>query len=50
MRTPLSATLRRLAAGAGVLIATLVVGTRAEALALRDQYPPAPRETVARGV
>jgi mono/diheme cytochrome c family protein len=42
MRTPFS-TLRRLVAGAGVLLAVTV---RGEAQELRDQYHQAPRDTV----
>jgi mono/diheme cytochrome c family protein len=46
MRPPLSATLRRLIAGAGVLMAAMTLGSRAEAQELRDQYHQAPRDTV----
>jgi mono/diheme cytochrome c family protein len=42
----LSATLRRLLAGAGVLVATVTVTSGAEAQDLRDQYHQAPRDTV----
>ena len=50
MRIPLSATLRRLAAGAGVLVAAGTVSSRAEAQELRDQYHQAPRDTVSQEV
>ena len=46
MRTPLSASLRRLAAGAGVLLAALALGAPAEAHELRDQWHQAPKDTV----
>ncbi len=46
MRTPLSASLRRLAAGAGVLLAALALGAPAEAQELRDQWHQAPKDTV----
>jgi mono/diheme cytochrome c family protein len=46
MRTSISAALRRLAAGAGIILATLALGTRAEAQELRDQYHQAPKDTV----
>jgi len=48
MRIPHSATLRRLVAGAGVLLAA--VASRAEAQELRDQYHQAPRDTVSQEV
>lgn len=50
MRTPLSDKIRRLVAGAGVLLAALAAGTRAEAQELRDQYHQAPRDTVSQQV
>jgi mono/diheme cytochrome c family protein len=50
MRTPLSATLRRLVAGAGVLVVAITFGSRAEAQELRDQYHQAPRDTVSQEV
>jgi mono/diheme cytochrome c family protein len=50
MRTPLSATLRRLVAGAGVLVAVTALGSRAGAQELRDQYHQAPRDTVSQEV
>jgi mono/diheme cytochrome c family protein len=50
MRTPLSATLRRLVTGAGVLVAAMALGPRAEAQELRDQYHQAPRDTVSQEV
>ena len=50
MRTPLSTTLRRLVAGAGVVVATVTVGSRAQAQDLRDQYHQAPRDTVSQEV
>jgi mono/diheme cytochrome c family protein len=46
----LSATLRRLGAGAGVLAAAVAVTSRAEAQELRDQYHQAPRDTVSQEV
>jgi mono/diheme cytochrome c family protein len=46
MRTSLSATLRRLVAGAGVALAAAALGTRAEAQEVRDQYHQAPKDTV----
>jgi mono/diheme cytochrome c family protein len=46
MRTSLSATLRRLVAGAGVAMAAAALGTRAEAQEVRDQYHQAPKDTV----
>jgi mono/diheme cytochrome c family protein len=50
MRTPLSTTLRRLVAGAGVLVAAVTVSSRAEAQELRDQFHQAPRDTVSQEV
>jgi mono/diheme cytochrome c family protein len=50
MRTPFSATLRRLVAGTGVLLAALALAPRAEAQELRDQYHQAPRDTVSQEV
>jgi mono/diheme cytochrome c family protein len=50
MRIPLSATLRRLAAGVGVLVAAGTVTSPAEAQELRDQYHQAPRDTVSQEV
>jgi mono/diheme cytochrome c family protein len=50
MRTPLSAALRLLVAGAGVLLAAVTVSTRAGAQELRDQYHQAPRDTVSQEV
>jgi len=46
----LSATLRALLAGAGVLVAAAVVTSRVEAQELRDQYHQAPRDTVSQEV
>jgi mono/diheme cytochrome c family protein len=50
MRIPLSATLRRLVAGVGVLVVTGTVTSPAEAQELRDQYHQAPRDTVSQQV
>jgi len=50
MRIPLSATLRRLVAGAGVFAAAVTLASRAEAQELRDQYHTAPRDTVSQEV
>ena len=50
MRTPFSAALRRLAAGAGIAVAALALGTRAEAQEARDQWHQAPRDTVSQEV
>ena len=50
MRTPFSAALRRLAAGAGIAVAALALGTRAEAQEVRDQWHQAPRDTVTQEV
>lgn len=50
MRTPLSAFLRRVAAGAGIALAAMTQATRAEAQELRDQWHHAPRDTVSQEV
>jgi mono/diheme cytochrome c family protein len=50
MGIPLSARLRRLIAGVGVLVAAGMVTSRAEAQELRDQYHQAPRDTVSQEV
>src|SRR5687768_4103213 len=50
MRIPLSATLRRLLVGVGVLVAAGAVASPAEAQELRDQYHQAPRDTVSQEV
>jgi mono/diheme cytochrome c family protein len=50
MRTPLSATLRRLVMGTGVLLAALALTAPAEAQELRDQYHQAPKDTVTQEV
>ena len=50
MRTPFSATLRRLVSGAGVVLAATAFGTRAEAQEVRDQWHQAPRDTVTQEV
>jgi len=50
MRTPLFAALRRVALGAGVVLAAVMAWTRAEAQELRDQYHRAPRDTVSQEV
>ena len=50
MRTPLSATLRRLIVGAGALLAAVALGSPAQAQELRDQYHQAPRDTVSQEV
>jgi cytochrome c len=50
MRTPLTASLRRIVLGAGVLLAASAVTTRAVAQELRDAYHPAPRDTVTQDV
>ena len=50
MRTPFSAALRRLAAGAAIAAAALALGTRAEAQEVRDQWHQAPRDTVSQEV
>jgi mono/diheme cytochrome c family protein len=49
MRTPLT-TLRRIALGAAVVLATAAATTRAAAQELRDQYHTAPRDTVSQDV
>jgi mono/diheme cytochrome c family protein len=50
MRTPLTAVLRRIVLGAGVLLAASAVTTRAAAQELRDAYHQAPRDTVTQEV
>jgi len=50
MRTPLTAVFRRIALGAGFLLAAASVTTRAAAQELRDQYHMAPRDTVSQDV
>jgi mono/diheme cytochrome c family protein len=50
MRTSLSATLRRLVAGVGVLVTAGTASSPAEAQELRDQYHHAPRDTVSQEV
>ena len=50
MRTPLTAVLRRIVLGAGVLLAASAVTTRAVAQELRDAYHQAPRDTVTQEV
>ena len=50
MRTPLTASLRRIVLGAGVLLAASAVTTRAFAQELRDAYHQAPRDTVTQDV
>ena len=50
MRTPLTTALRRVALGAGVLLAGATVTTRAFAQELRDAYHTAPRDTVSQDV
>lgn len=50
MRTPLSAALRRLVVGTGVLVAGLALTAPAEAQELRDQYHQAPKDTVSQEV
>jgi mono/diheme cytochrome c family protein len=50
MRILLSATLRRLVAGAGILAAAGTVTAPAEAQDVRDQYHQAPRDTVSQEV
>ena len=50
MRTPLTAALRRIVLGAGVLLAASAVTTRAVAQDLRDAYHQAPRDTVTQDV
>ncbi len=50
MRTTLSATLRLLVAGAGVLAIAVIFASSAEAQELRDDYHQAPRDTVTQTV
>jgi mono/diheme cytochrome c family protein len=50
MRTPLTAVLRPIVLGFGVLLAASVVTTRAMAQELRDAYHQAPRDTVTQEV
>ena len=50
MRTPLTAVLRRIVPGVGMLLAASVVTTRAVAQELRDAYHQAPRDTVTQEV
>ena len=50
MRTALSTAVRRLVAGAGVLLAAATFSSRADAQELRDQYHSAPRDTVSQEV
>src|SRR5687768_10192396 len=50
MRIPLSATLRRLLVGVGVLVAAGAVASPAQAQELRDQYHQPPRDTVTQEV
>jgi mono/diheme cytochrome c family protein len=50
MRTPLTTALRRIVLGAGLLVAAVAITTRADAQELRDQYHPAPRDTVSQDV
>jgi mono/diheme cytochrome c family protein len=50
MRTALSATLRRLVAGAGAFLVAVTLGSSAEAQELRDQYHQAPKDTVSQEV
>jgi mono/diheme cytochrome c family protein len=50
MRISLSATLRRLVAGVGILVAAGSVTSSAGAQELRDQYHQAPRDTVSQEV
>jgi hypothetical protein len=50
MRTPISAALRRLAAAAGIAVAAMALGSRAEAQEARDQWHQAPRDTVSQEV
>ena len=46
MRTPFAPSLRRLVAGAGVLLAAAALSAPAEAQELRDQWHQAPKDTV----
>ena len=50
MRTPLTAVLRRIVLGAGVLLAASTTATRVVAQELHDQYHTAPRDTVSQEV
>ena len=50
MRTPLTAALRRIVLGAGLLVAAVAITSRADAQELRDQYHAAPRDTVSQDV
>jgi mono/diheme cytochrome c family protein len=50
MRTPFSASLRRLIAGAGVFLATAALASPAGAQELRDQWHQAPKDTVSQEV
>jgi mono/diheme cytochrome c family protein len=50
MRTPSPGPLRCLVTAAGVLVAALGIGTRAQAQEVRDQWHQAPRDTVAQDV
>ena len=50
MRTTLTTALRRIALGAGILVAASTITTRAMAQELRDAYHKAPRDTVSQAV
>ena len=50
MRTTLTAAFRRIALGAGILVAASTITTRAMAQELRDAYHTAPRDTVSQDV
>ena len=50
MRMPLSAALRRLILGSGVVLAACVMTGQADAQELRDEYHQAPRDTVSQEV
>ncbi len=50
MRTTLTTALRRIALGAGILVAASTITTRAMAQELRDAYHTAPRDTVSQAV
>jgi len=50
MRTTLTAAFRRIALGAGILVAASTITTRAMAQELRDAYHKAPRDTVSQAV
>jgi mono/diheme cytochrome c family protein len=50
MRTTLIAFVRRIALGAGILVAASTIATRAMAQELRDAYHTAPRDTVSQDV